>query len=74
LAKVYPNPMVDVLNIELKFKENTEIILYYITHKKIMQQIFSGSVSLNIQELTNGSYFYELRSKMGLIKNGILVK
>ena len=73
-VKVYPNPMLDILNIAVKSKENTEIILFDITYKKIIQQVFTGFVSLNIQELSKGSYFYEVRSKVGLIKKGKIIK
>jgi hypothetical protein len=72
--QVYPNPVKDILNIELNKKEDIEVALYQPTGQKVFQQTFSGSTAMNLEQLTNGIYFYEIRNKLGIVKQGKLVK
>jgi OOP family OmpA-OmpF porin len=71
---LYPNPMTDKLHITLNNKEISEIILYDIASRKLLQQEFINSASLNTHELAKGIYLYEVRNKNGVIKKGKVVK
>jgi hypothetical protein len=71
---ISPNPFNDKLIFKNTDNELSEIILYDIASRKIMQMQFTNSVSLNTQQLTKGLYIYEVRSKIGLCKKGKVVK
>lgn len=71
---VFPNPFIGNLNIQLKNYEPSEIILYDFSSRKILQQTFTNSTTLNTEQLENGIYFYEVRNKKGSIKNGKVMK
>jgi hypothetical protein len=74
--KVYPNPSQNWVNIEMEglcqsiklFNYLGQTVLHWEDngHK-------SGSVELNIQNLQNGIYFFELRNKKGEIQKGKLL-
>jgi OOP family OmpA-OmpF porin len=72
--KISPNPFADKLNITLKRNEPLEVILYDITSRKILNQTFTNSISINTGELSKGIYIYEVRNKNGVIKKGKVVK
>ena len=71
---IYPNPVIDKLNIAINNNELSKIILYDVTCWKLMQQEFTNSVSLNTEQLAKGIYLYEVRNKNGVIKKGKVVK
>lgn len=71
---IYPNPFCDNLNIEVKTNEQTEIILYDISVRKLLKQEFTKAVTINSKELANGIYFYVLRNQNGVFRNGKVVK
>lgn len=71
---VYPNPFSTNLNVELRTEEQAEIILYDIASRKILEETFVKSVSLNTEQLAKGIYIFELRDKNGLVKKGKVVK
>jgi hypothetical protein len=73
-ATIYPNPVTDKLNITLTTNESSQIILYDIASRKLLQQSFINSVSLNTTQLEKGIYFYEVRSGNKIIRNGKVVK
>ena len=62
------------LIVETNNHEPSEIILYDLASRKLLQQKFINSVSLNTQELETGIYIYEVRNKDGLYKKGKVVK
>jgi hypothetical protein len=72
--RIYPNPVTDKLNISIQNNESSEIIIYDISSKKLLQQTFANSTSLNTERLAKGIYLYEVRNKNGLIKKGKIVK
>lgn len=72
--KLYPNPFNDNITIKIKSHELSEIILYDITSRKILQQQFTNSVSLSTEQLAKGLYLYEVRNKDGSCKKGKVVK
>lgn len=71
---IFPNPVTNELNIETNNNGFSEIILYDITSRKLMQQNFTNSVSLNTEQLAKGLYLYEVRDRHGLFKKGKVVK
>lgn len=71
---VFPNPFSDNLNIETNNPGLLEIIVYDITSRIIVQQQFTGSVSLNTSQFSKGIYLYEVGSKITGIKKGKVVK
>lgn len=71
---LYPNPFCSELNIHARNNEPSEIVLYDITARKLMQKSFESSLSLNTEQLANGIYIYEVRNKNGVIKKGKVVK
>ncbi len=73
-TNVFPNPFCNKIEITNEKNESSEIILYDITARKILQQKFISSVSLNTEQLTKGIYLYEVRSGNRLCKKGKLVK
>jgi hypothetical protein len=71
---LYPNPFNDKLNITINNNELSDIILYDITSRNLIQQKFTNSISLNTEQLAKGIYLYEVRNKSGVIKKGKVVK
>jgi hypothetical protein len=73
-AKVFPNPFYEKLEVAAGSNEPSELILYDITSRKMLQQEFTKSASVNTEHLENGIYLYELRNKDGVVGNGKVVK
>jgi Secretion system C-terminal sorting domain len=73
-VQVFPNPIVDKLFIKTGTNSLSEIILYDIASRNLLQQKFMNSVSINTEQLAKGIYLYEVRNKNGVIKKGKVVK
>ncbi len=78
-VKIYPNPVLDNLKVMVNSNELSEFILYDIASRKILQQKFTNSTSINTELLAKGIYIYEVRSKSGpdsyrVVKKGKIVK
>ncbi|HKR03152.1 MAG TPA: T9SS type A sorting domain-containing protein [Bacteroidia bacterium] len=71
---LFPNPFSDKLNITIKRNELVEISLFDVTSRKIFNQTFTNSISINTEQLAKGIYLYEVRNKNGVIKKGKVVK
>jgi hypothetical protein len=71
---VFPNPVTDKLTITSKTNEPLEITLFDLTSRKLLQQQFTNSTSINTSNLSKGIYIYELRNKNGVIKKGKVIK
>ncbi len=71
---VYPNPVTDKLNIQLNNDGSSEIILYDLLSRKLLQQTFTNSTTINTEQLAKGMYLYEVRNKNGIIRNGKVIK
>ncbi len=74
IENVFPNPLTNTLNVKIGDNEPSEIILYDIASRKIQQQKFTNTVSVNTEQLAKGIYVYEVRDKNGLCKKGKVVK
>lgn len=71
---IYPNPFSDKINITTKRNELVELNLFDVTARKIFNQSFINSTSINTEQLAKGIYIYEVRNKNGMIKTGKVVK
>ncbi len=77
---IYPNPIIDELNVQANNYDPTEITLYDLSSRKLLQQTFTNTTTLNTEQLAKGMYFYEVRcfDKLSrtnrIIKNGKLIK
>jgi hypothetical protein len=69
-----PNPFTDYLYVKFKYDEELELILYDISSRVIFKRSFINSFQINTEQVSNGLYIYELRSKNTIIKTGKLVK
>lgn len=74
LISISPNPITDKLNVSVNNKELSEIFIYDIASRKLLQQKFTNSISLNTEQLTKGLYLYEVRGRNGLCKKGKVIK
>jgi OOP family OmpA-OmpF porin len=73
-TEIFPNPVTDNLTINIYNNEQSEIILYDMSSRKLLQQTFKNSTTINLEQFARGIYFYEVRSKYGIIKNGKVIK
>lgn len=73
-VNIYPSPVRNVLNIQVNNQELSQIIIYDIVSRKLLQQSFVNSTSINTEQFAKGIYLYEVRNKNGMIKKGKLVK
>lgn len=71
---ISPNPFTDKINITVKTNELLEVSLYDVTSRKIFNQSFTTSTTINTEQLAKGIYLYEVRNKDGVIKKGKVVK
>ncbi len=71
---LFPNPFKDEIKIQLKLNEPSEIILYDITSRKLLQQTFTNTTTLNTEPLAKGIYIYEVRNNKVAIQNGKVIK
>ncbi|HKR03041.1 MAG TPA: T9SS type A sorting domain-containing protein [Bacteroidia bacterium] len=73
-CNLFPNPFSDKINITAGRNEIMEMNLFDITSRKLLQQKFISSVTVNTTQLSKAIYLYELRDKNGVIKKGKVVK
>ena len=71
---IYPNPISDKLNVQINNYEQTEIILYDLSSRELLQQTFTNTTTINTEQLATGMYLYTVRNRNGIIKNGKVIK
>jgi hypothetical protein len=71
---LFPCPFSDKINITTNKNESAEFVLYDVTGRKTLQQLFTNATSINTAQLAKGIYLYEVRNKNGVIKKGKVVK
>ena len=71
---IFPNPFTSELSFTVSTNEKSEINLYDILSKKLLQKKFTNSTTINTEQLANGVYIYEVRNKNGVVQNGKVVK
>jgi hypothetical protein len=73
MIDVYPNPLTNQMNIKTNNSEVSEVILYDMTGRKLLQQQFINSLTLFTGQLKNGLYTYMVTNK-GTCRRGKLIK
>jgi hypothetical protein len=72
VVTIYPNPASDQLNIQLSDNDLSEIIFYDVTSRKVLEQNFIHSTTVDIEQLANGIYFYKVINKAGITTGKII--
>lgn len=73
--KIYPNPFVNELFIELMLDdEDVEVLLYDINGKAVVKQKINHNNSLNLKNLDSGIYFVKLISNGSVLQTQKIVK
>ncbi len=73
-VKIYPNPFLNNLNVTVSSNEQSELVLYDITSRKLSEYKFNSTVSINTEQLAAGIYIFEVRNNNRVIKKGKVVK
>jgi hypothetical protein len=73
-VRVYPNPAVDFINVELTHQTSADFLLYDAASKKLLETQFNNKTELDISPLERGIYFYELRYDDGVTRTGKVMK
>jgi hypothetical protein len=71
---VSPNPFSNELNVKTNNNDLSKIVFYDIASRKLLQQTFFNSTTINTSQLSKGIYFYEIKNKEGVVKKGKVVK
>lgn len=71
---VSPNPFSNLLSFTSESNEVLEVNLYDIASRRLINQKFTHSISLNTEQLATGIYLYEIRSKDGSFSKGKVLK
>lgn len=77
LVKVYPNPVVQLLNVELDLegKDSSLISIFDITGRELFKSTFFGQeLQVDLSALDNGVYFYRVFNKQNIINEGQFIK
>ncbi len=73
-ANIFPNPVADELTVKTADNEPSELTIYDLASRILIQQTFTSTTTVNTKQLPNGMYLYELRNKNNVIKNGKIIK
>lgn len=69
VLKAWPNPVSDVLNMELKNQQQARIALYNLQGQKVKQQLLSESrSSLDLSDLPAGAYLIRMEGQAGSMR------
>ena len=74
MASIFPNPFSADLTVTVSENIPSEIVLYDVFSREILKRKFSESIILNTEQFVRGIYFYQIRNKNGLLKQGKLVR
>ena len=69
---IYPNPATSELTVTTGNNEASQIIIYDVTSRKIMEQKFIGTSTLTIETLAKGVYIYEVRNGKEAVKGKVV--
>ena len=73
-AKIYPNPVRDILNIETNTFESLLCTIRNINGQLVIQKNIDSKDQINLSNLTPGFYFVELQEENQQIYSGKLIK
>jgi len=63
-VNIYPNPASDIINIQVENGDATNIEIYDMQGKIVLQDLLNGNnTSLNVSSLTNGLYILSLKNE-----------
>lgn len=71
---IYPNPFANKLTVSTSSNEQSQIILCDILSRKLLQQSFVNSTTVNTEQFIGGIYSYEILNANGLITKGKIIK
>jgi hypothetical protein len=74
MVRIFPNPVKDELTLFAKEDLAMEVNLYDVTGRIVLTKSFEKTVTLQIEYLVRGVYFYKLKSIDGAIYSGKIVK
>ena len=72
--EIFPNPFTEKLTINSNNYEPSEITLYDLSSRKLLQQTFTNTTTINTEQLAKGMYLYTVRNRNGIVKNGKVIK
>jgi hypothetical protein len=73
-ANIFPNPAIEVINVELNEPFAGNVVVYDLSGRKIMEENINGTQSqLNISALATGNYIYKLMNENTIFAQGKFV-
>lgn len=72
--KIFPNPVQDILNIELTDNEHVIVRLFDSNGKLQIEKLMDNSDNINVSRLTKGMYFLNFQLKYGQINRTIIIQ
>lgn len=70
---IFPNPFWDKITFTVENNELSEIIIYDIASRKLLEKTFFSAITLNAKQLAKGIYLYEVRNRNEVIKKGKVI-
>ena len=61
--EIYPNPVQDLLHINLLSSNPVEFVLYDMLGSQVYKKVFTSSSNINVSSFESGIYFYKLNVK-----------
>ncbi len=74
IIDIYPNPVNTNFIVSTPNNKFHTIMLYDYTYKKIMEQSFINSTSIDLTKLESGIYFYDISINREIVKKGKVIK
>jgi hypothetical protein len=71
---VSPNPVRDILTIKVNNNEALEVILYSVSAEELKREQFTNSITIQMEGLAQGIYFYHIKNNDVIIRSGKIVK
>jgi len=71
---IYPNPVNEKLRIQIDDNNISEIIIYDIASRKLIELKFYNQITINTESLLKGIYIYELRNNDVIIAKDKIIK
>lgn len=72
--EIFPNPFSNNLTFTISDNEQASITLYDVFSRKILQQQFRNSITIDTQQFIDGIYFYQMTSSKRIITYGKVIK
>jgi hypothetical protein len=72
--EIFPNPFSNDLTFKISDNELASIAIYDIYSRKIVQETFINSITIDTQQFLNGIYFYQISNSNQIIEYGKVIK